>query len=78
MDKYTKAVLTVITLCVLALPVKADEIIDCGGILYRLERNLFSANTVPLGSMCLFWEGLRKEEATVYVAFSFSIAVVTQ
>ena len=28
--------------------------------------------------MCLFWEGLRKEEATVYVAFSFSIAVVTR
>ena len=46
MDKYTKAVLTVIALCLFALPVKADEIIDCGGTLYRLERNLFSANTV--------------------------------
>lgn len=46
MNKYTKVVLAVVALSVLALPVKADEIIDCGGTLYRLERNLFSTNTV--------------------------------
>ena len=48
MDKYTKAVLIVIALSVLALPVKADEVLKCDGILYRLEKNLFSADTISV------------------------------
>lgn len=49
MNKYTKAILTTaIALCVLALPVKADEVMECGAFVFRLERNLFSSDVISI------------------------------